>query len=290
MPVLSEAVTLFGGAKYALVIDPQQQSANASTAVLRALGYETLSADSLYPGLEQVRNDFPGLDVILLASDMAGPDLPQAIAQLRSEFRFASVPVVIVAKVAQSEPATDLARGDHRIGLVIENPAAETLEREITTVAHAVGATAITPELGLELSLEAIDVLRTFGQSDNTQFRLEAAQVALLGALKGEDFVLQQSAADVLGYLRNAEAQAAIANSALDAAEAEEMRVAMFAALANAAKRRGNYLSDELVQQLITVTESEENMVIRTAASQALGALNLPGNPASVIIRNQYGG
>ncbi len=31
-------------------------------------------------------------------------------------------------------------------------------------------------------------------------------------------------------------------------------------------------------------------MLIREAASQTLGALSLPGNPASVIIRNQYGG
>ena len=68
------------------------------------------------------------------------------------------------------------------------------------------------------------------------------------------------------------------------------MRVTMFTALAEAAKHRGNHLPDDLVQQLITVAESDENMVIRTAASQTLGALNLPGNPASVIIRNQYDG
>ena len=290
MPVLSEAVMLFGGARNALVIDPQEQSANASTAALRSLGYEAVAADSLYPGLEMARNELPGLEVILLASDIAEPDVAQAIEQLRGEFRFASVPVVIVAKASQSEMAAALARGDHRVGTVVENPDAESLGREIATVAHAVGATAITPERGLELSLEAIDVLRAFGQSQNEQFRLEDAQPALLAALNADDPILRQTAADALGYLGNAEAQEAIANVALNATEAEELRVAMFAAVANAAQRRGNYLSDDIVQQLITVTESEENMVIRTAASQALGALNLPGNPASVIIRNQYGG
>ena len=64
----------------------------------------------------------------------------------------------------------------------------------------------------------------------------------------------------------------------------------MFTALAEAAKHRGNQLPDELVAELTTIAESDENMVIRTAASRTLGALNLPGNPASVIIRNQYGG
>ena len=64
----------------------------------------------------------------------------------------------------------------------------------------------------------------------------------------------------------------------------------MFTALADAAKHKGNYLPDNLVEQLTGIAESDNNMVIRTAASQTLGALNLPSNPASVIIRNQYGG
>jgi len=96
--------------------------------------------------------------------------------------------------------------------------------------------------------------------------------------------------AQVLGHIASGAAQQAIAGIALDPAEPQEMRVAMFSALAAAAKRRGNLLPDETVRQLITVVESDTNMAIRTAASQALGALNLPGNPASAIIRGQYGG
>jgi hypothetical protein len=94
----------------------------------------------------------------------------------------------------------------------------------------------------------------------------------------------------VLGYIGSPEAQGAIAKIALDAAQPQEMRVAMFTALAEAAKRQGNHLDNDQVAKLIELAQKDENLVIRTAASQALGALNLPGNPASVIIRSQYNG
>ena len=60
--------------------------------------------------------------------------------------------------------------------------------------------------------------------------------------------------------------------------------------LAEAAKRRGDLLSPELVKQIVTIAEGDENMTIREAASCTLGALNVPGEPASAIIRNQYRG
>ena len=85
-------------------------------------------------------------------------------------------------------------------------------------------------------------------------------------------------------------AQEAIAKIALDAATQEEMRVRMFAALADAAKRKGNLLNEELVKAVVAVAQKETNMTIREAASQALGALNVPGEPASQIIRDQYRG
>jgi hypothetical protein len=45
-----------------------------------------------------------------------------------------------------------------------------------------------------------------------------------------------------------------------------------------------------LVGKLIDFTMKEENLILRSAASKALGALNLPSNKASEIIRSQYRG
>ena len=290
MPVLNEALLLFGGARNALVIDPDAQTANSEAAALRSAGYNVITEAGLLAGLDKVRNELPGLDVILLASDMANPDLAEGVAQLRGEFRFAAVPVIVVAKPAQSEMVADFIRGDHRLGQITTDPDTAMLTKEIAVVSKAVGATAITPEVGSGLALEATLVLGLLAITNNPLFDIQDAETALITTLDTDDVALRRSVAQVLGYLGTTPAQQAIAKIALDPDEAEDMRVTMFTALAEAAKHRGNHLPDDLVQELTTIAESDQNMVIRTVASQTLGALNLPGNPASVIIRNQYGG
>ncbi|MFQ5806436.1 MAG: hypothetical protein ACE5I3_08300 [Phycisphaerae bacterium] len=290
MPVLNEALLLFGGARNALVVDPDAETANSAATALRELGYNVITEAGLFAGLEKVRNELAGLDVILLTSDIAAPDLEQGLSQLRGEFRFASVPVIVVAKPSQGEMVRDFVRGDHRLGRVSVDPDSETLAEVITAVSKAVGATTITPDVGTGLALEAAMVLGLLAVTNNSLFDVQDAEIALIATLETDDEMLRKTVAQVLGYLGTTPAQQAIAQIALSADEPEEMRVAMFAALADAAKRRGNHLPDDTVQQLIAIAESDENMVIRTAASQTLGALNLPSNPASVIIRNQYGG
>jgi CheY-like chemotaxis protein len=290
MPVLNEALLLFDGARNALVIDPAAESANAAASTLRSQGYSVITDTALLGGLEKVRSEAPGLDVILLASDISGPGLTEAVAQLRSDFRFAAVPVVVVAKPAQSETVTEFVRGDHRLGQVTVDPDAGVLAEEIATVSKAVGSTAITPAVGGGLALEATMVLGLLALTNNPLLDVGDAELPLITALATDDEMLRRAVAQVLGYLGTTAAQQAIAGIALDPAEAEDMRVTMFSALAEAAKHRGNHLPDDIVKELTEIAESDENMIIRTAASQTLGALNLPGNPASVIIRNQYGG
>ena len=46
----------------------------------------------------------------------------------------------------------------------------------------------------------------------------------------------------------------------------------------------------ETVARLLQLVQTEENMELREASSQALGALNLPADPARDLILNLYGG
>ncbi len=290
MAVLSEAVMLFGGSRHALVVDPQDESANATAAALRAIGYEVLTSSDLLSGLQQLRENLPGIDVIALASDLKEPTLEQAIAQLDGEFRFAAVPVVVVARPHDVEAVESIVRGRERLAAVVEHPPADELKAAIDAAAKAVGATQITPELGTALALEAVNTLELLALTNNPLFDIRDAEPALLAALATDDADLKAAVAHTLGYLGTARSQKAVADIALNADVEEGMRIVMFAALAEAARRSGNHLPEESIEQLIRIVESEQNMAIRTAASQALGALDLPGNPASVIIRNQYGG
>lgn len=290
MPVLNEALNLHAGASNALVIDAEDLSANYFAAHLRALGYSASIDANLLSGLRRARSELPGVDVIVVASDVSAPDLAGGLKQLRDEVAFRFTPVVIIAKKGDIERVSEAAASDHRLAWVAANVDAEGLKAAVQRVSRSVGATTITAELGASLALEAAQALGQLALTNNPVFRVEDAEKGLVGLLSSKDVQLRQTAAAVLGFIGHASAQSAIAEAALSAAEAPPMRVVMFAALAEAAKRRGNLLPDPMVAKLIESAQTEADLTVRTAAAQALGALNLATNPASTIVRNQYGG
>ena len=288
MPVLSEALTMHGGGRNALVVDPDLASANEIAGKLRSQEYTVLSDTGLFTGLQKVRDELPGLDVIVLASDIKDPGLVDGLASLRSEFVFATTPVVLVAKPGNADQVRVLVRADYRLSEVAPGPSGGQLSKAIALVSKAVGAQPITSELGETLALEAAQVLRMLGVTDNPLFEIADAEPALLGTLTTQNAELRMTVIQVLGYLGSSKAQDAIARIALDTAEPEDTRVQIFTSLAEAAKRRGNLLSAELVTKIVEVAERDVNLTIREAASRTLGALNVAGEPASVIIRNQH--
>ena len=290
MPVLSEALMLFGGARNAFVADPDAESANQMAAILREAGYEVLTDAEFLRGLQSVRDQLPSLDVIFLASNLQDLPLSEALHQLRDEFRFGSTPVIIVSKAGTREQVGELVQADHRLGEIVPGESADEIMRTVSDVAAAVGVTAITPEVGTDLALDAAETLRMLAVTNNPLFNVDDARTALIAALSSSDPDLRVLVARVLGYLPDTEAQEAVAGIALDQEETEEMRVQMFAALAAAAKHCGNHLGDESVGRIVAIAEGDENLTIRTAASQVLGALNLATDKGSEIIRNQYGG
>ena len=66
------------------------------------------------------------------------------------------------------------------------------------------------------------------------------------------------------------------------------LRIAMFDALAESARRNANKLDAPLIDPLIQIASDEPVMTLRNAAAQALGALNLTTNKASEIIRKYH--
>ncbi|QOJ15376.1 MAG: hypothetical protein HRU75_12350 [Planctomycetia bacterium] len=290
MPVLSEALLMHSGARNALVIDPADESQNAISAALREKGYTVIGEAALYPALEKMRRDLPGVDVVFIATDVAAPGVADAISQLRSEFRFASLPIVLIGKPGERNMAREMVRADHRLADVSPTASGDDCVEAIARVSRAVGTRPVSPELGAQLAQEAAEALRELAVTNTPAFDLNLAEPALVASLSGREPAFRRTVAAVLGFLGSQAAQEAIAAVALDSAEEQSMRVVMFTALAEAAKRRGNLLSDAVIAAVLSTAEKEPVLELREAASRALGALNLPANPASTIIRNQYGG
>lgn len=290
MPVLAETLTLHAGLRNALVVDPDSAAANSVAATLRDQGFQVVTDAGLLSGLRKVREQAAGVDVVVVASNIRDPGLTEALTQMRAEFRFAATPVAIVVKGADAPLVRELVRSDARLGQLPPDPSPTDLAREIAAVSKAVGARPITPEVGRALTVEALEALRLLAVSGNAIFNVADAEPALLGVLASDDAELRLAAAEVLGHLGSAKAQEAVAAIALNSAEPDELRIRMFAALSEAAKRHGALVGAEIVKQVVALAERDANLPIREAAAQTLGALSLPGEPASTIIRNQYRG
>lgn len=290
MPVLAEALRVHGGAKNAVLIDSEAESANAIAGVLRGLGYNVLVDSRLVTGLDKARRDTAGVDVIVLGSDIKEPPLEPALLELRNEFRFASAPVLIITKLANREVVRNIVRSDPRVGQTVVGESPEIMSKTIERISRAAGVESITAEMGTSLALQSARVLRGLALTNNPVFNIADAESALISALASQNPELRDIVADVLGYLGTPAAQSAVADRALGDADTADVRIKMFGALADAAKRRGNHLNDSQVQRLIKIAEGDPNLDLREAASKALGAMNLPSNPASAIVRNQYGG
>lgn len=288
--VLSEALLLHGGGRYALVVDPDEDAANMAAAALRSDGYEVAVDAALFAGLEKSRHDLPGCDLILIASNIVGPALPEGLKALRDDSRYALTPVVVVARPADRIAVRDLIRRDPRVTMIERVDSPDIIKNAAARVSKSAGSAPVTPEIGTKLALEAAHAVILLAQTDNQVFKVAECEPALISALGSNDRELKLAAARGLGYIGTQGAQEAIAKLALDDAQPEDLRIAMFAALAEAAKRRGNLLGDEAVTRLVGIAENDANLAIREAAAQALGAFSLPGNPASTIIRNQYAG
>lgn len=290
VPALSEALTLSAAQRIAVVVEPDGASANALAGRLRDLGYEVLTGDTVHAGLSKTIGPGPGVDVIFIASDVVMPPIDAAVASVRAEYRHASVPVLIVAKSGMTPRVRELARGDHRVGVVPREPSAEELAAAIARAEKSVGQVAVTSTLAADLAGQAADALSRLALTNNPVFNVADAEPALLAALATKDESLRLKLVDALGYVGRPAAQEGIARIALDPAEPEETRIRMFAALAEAAKRRGPQLGGEVLAQVVNVAASAESLPLREAASQALGALNIRGPEASEIIRLQYRG
>jgi len=299
IPVLAEALSQ-AGRQTALIVDPDADSANKFQAIFRAGGFDCAVGDNVFAAREAGRrSQITSFDVILLASDIRQPDVAGAVRDLRDDLPTAATPILIVAKEGELNLANRVARSAHGVEVLLSDVTelgdpqriTEQVTHRVTRASQALGMSPLGKDLSLALALQSADVLRLIAENDVPVFDVSRAAPALIGALGDPAEALRIRAAHALALVAGAESQAAICRAALDEDRGADERVAMFRSLAESARRNGNELvGDEMVNRVIEFTMSSGDLVLRTAASQALGALDLPGNKASEIVRSQYKG
>ncbi len=289
LPVLAGAIFMTGGEQMILV-DPDESNRNRIADALRAAGPVVIAEASLYRALERARTEFQAATALLISSDLREPELGSALGQFRSEFLYAKTPIVVLAKPGQSLLAEDVASAD-RFAEVVDAAAADIdIATAIERARARTGQTQIDGDLSLDLALETVETLRRIAVDGRTVYEVGLAEPALIGALSLQNEQLQTTAASVLALIRKPSAQQAVAAMALDTGNIDSLRVSAFDSLAESAKNNGNLLAEDQLSVLVGIARDDTDLTIRTAASQALGALNLRTNKASDIIRSYHGG
>ncbi|MFQ5422908.1 MAG: HEAT repeat domain-containing protein [Phycisphaerae bacterium] len=298
LPVLDEALSQ-SGRLTALIADPDDNSRNRFQALLRSAGFECAVGPTVFAAKSAADDaNISSFDVILIASDVTGPDLVHAIGDLRKQFETAATPILIVSKGGDVSAVGDVDRAfagtEILLAEVLDLGDPERMTKIVTDKFHrasrALGMSVLDEALSLDLALRTAAALRGIAENGGTVFDFKRAVDALIKALDNRSVELRISCAHTLALAALPKAQASIADVALDAERPQTERVKAFGSLAESARRNGNLLGGEHVQQLIQLTMTEENLVLRSAASKALGALDLPTNKASEIIRNQSRG
>ncbi len=288
IPVLAGALTQTGR-EQVLVVDSDQNNVNRVVSALRDGDRDVIGETSFFKALERVRTEFQTLSGAFIGVGTGDSGAGQAIRGLRSEFLFAKTPVVLLSKEG-SLAAEQLARGDTYVEVIDAGAGDTDLEEALERVRARTDQAPLDSDLALSLALETAETLRGIAVDGRTVYDVSAATPALIGALSSSDELLQTTAASVLALVPESTAQRAIAHVALDSNQPESLRIAAFGSLAESAKSNGGQLEDAQITALVRIARDDANLVIRTAASQALGAINLAGNKASDIIRSHYGG
>ncbi len=289
VPVLAQTLTQTGR-QQVIVVDAEGDNGNRVTAVLKTGDRDVITDTSFFRALDRARAEFQMVSAVFVSTDVADPGVAEAVRDLRGEFAFAKTPVVLLVKKGQSVAAEDIARKDYYVERVDASAADAAIEAALERARGRAGHSPLQPEAALRLALQAAETLRRIAVDGRTVFNVSDAAPALISVLSGSDEQLQKTAASVLALIPAPAAQRAIAHVALDDKRTKTLRGAAFGSLAESARANGNLLEDAQTGQLVRIVLEDPDLVIRTAATDALGALNLTTDEASKIIRNYYGG
>ncbi len=297
VPVLATAVQLTGNRFYVLVM-PDQSNRTTVEQALKATGASVVAAARFSDAMERAHRELTHLDGIFLSTTMQTPTVVEAVRTLAQDRRFALTPIVLIVGPNDNLLADRVAEVDRRVGRAFEVADGQTAYADLAKqlvarrdeIAGRFGHADLPAETSLHLALEAAHTLRLVALNRSSALDVRQAEPALSAALAQPSEELRIACCDALAAIDSATAQRAIGGVALNAEQTPTLRMAAFDALAESGRRFGNQLEPAVVKQLLEQAIGLPDLDLRTAASQAMGALNLSGRVvADVILQYSQG-
>ena len=290
MPILAQAIST-ASHEQVVVIGASRDEINRVAGDLRTDKRAVIAETNFFAAMERVRTEFPSVSAFVVSTSVSEPGVAALVGQLRAEFQYLMTPVVLLTSPDQSLLVEDLAARDAYLEPLDAQVGADGIEAALQRVRQRTGQEPMDEALASTIAHQSVATLRGIATDGRTVFNIGVAEPALAAALASStDETLRRKCASVLALTQSPSAQALLAAAAMDQANSADLRVAMFASLAESAKTNGNMLDDGQTAKVVQLAREEPDLTLRTAASQALGALNLASNRASEIIRSFHGG
>jgi hypothetical protein len=280
-PILAEALAQTG--KPGVLILAPTDRLNALREQLKAYA---VAGGSTADAAAAAAASLPGIDVILMFED-AGTDIDRMFTVARETLRLERAGKLIVAKASKvATPYAQNAINDPSITITDAKDEAG-LNAAIEEARKRAGGLAMDEKTATAYALRSAELLQRLAISKGQVFDLLVAQPAVMMALDDQRPEIAKAAANVLGLLNSREAQAALATKSVDDKTQDEFKIILLKNLSVHAKFNGNLIDQGLIESLAKLAESAANLDVKSAAAEALGALNLRSEQIKALIVNQ---
>lgn len=275
VPVLIQALRQTGTPSVVLA-GPDLDQRNKVKDLLRGANMMVFDDEAFGKAL-QAALDAGGVDRVVVASTIEGPDPAGVVAMLRGRAALSRVPVVIVAEPMDMPTARRLARGD---SLVVALPVGK-----VDDIAKSFpGEPGMPAAQAGQWSIRAANCLGMLARSRNPVYELKQAAASLIAALNDKRDKVRIAAAEALAQFGGPAAQQGIVELASNAGAGKDVRLAAYAAAAQSVRLFGNQLAEKQVRDVIAAVMAKGDLEIRQAAAKLLGALNLPSEKIKELI------
>jgi hypothetical protein len=225
------------------------------------------------------------VDVVLMYEGVSNID--EMLTIMRQTLRLERAAKLIVAKASKvATPYAQIALNDPSI--TITDAADEAgINAAIEEARKRAGGLPMDEKMATAYALRAAEMLQRLAISKGQIFDLLVAQPAVMMALDDQRPEIAHAAANSLGLLNSREAQAALATKAIDEKMQDEFKIILLKDLSVHAKFYGNMIDQGLIDSLGKLAETAANLDVKSAAAEALGALNLRSEQIKALIVNQ---
>lgn len=280
IPIMAEALAQTGKPGV-LVIASSQDTVNGLKSKLNAT--YGVQGGTTADAAVSTATSLPGVDVIVVNEDHAQIERVFSIARDNMRLERAAILVRVNSDVAS--PYAALAQANPLISVTTAKD--DNLAEAIEAARKRAGGLPIDEKVATEYALRSAELLEQLATNRNQVLDLIAAQSAVLSGLNDARPEIILAVGRVLASVDYQQAQTGLLTKVLDEKTPDDMKIQLLNNLANNARLFGNKLQASQSQALTKLVSSAATPEVRSAASEAHGALNLPADQVKGLILQQ---